>query len=932
MYDIPEPEVGPEKPRSKAAKWYAMIVVIIVIISAFGIISLDHPAFPKPYVSAISNGNALLDKPYTLTVKTNAPFNNITIFWGDGTQNNIYYSGSDTVKISHVYNYPGEYYIYYTGNFTNGFYNGNESMIPVYVPFKNISENSAQGILSIIYNKDNRVELMASTTGNPENENYSIVHQSIIIFKNDTYLNKYNITYFYNKSLGYYQPVNNTIYLNLSDGYYNAYLSTVSGEMIKRANYYKTLNVFNEYLNGLKYNNIKNLSAIYYLNGTAVYENNTYAVMAQNGSIYYSGKITMNNDIVYLYNGTKLSGNISMDIIGNAVISNKNVNGSFSVNNGNITFNSNALVIIKNLKGVMSGKMFLFKNDGFNIFKNATVGFKNDNITYKNASYIIYNKTYALRYIYNYHYIYNVTGYKNEEKTGYYLDFFVGNSSIASNYKRFSINYGVVSSYNNLDPQEASSPADLEILYNTYSTLVSDVNGTYFPDLAEYLPSPGHGISDNYTNYTFKIRPDAEFQNGSIVTAWDVMYSIARDILLSNRTGSPGWIVSDYLLGNYTSHSFYNITRAIKVNNATDEVTFHFVRPVKPDKVFMIFSSPGTFVVDPQWLASINASFSWSPSGFSNYSKNYNGTIKTVFSDGPYEIYYAVPGYKVVLIKNPYYVNENDKNSPYMVNIVYDDSTADLYESIRSNQTQIIESSYYTGSVSNISAGNFLNIISFSGNVDGHYLLKYSYYNFPLNMFSNYYARNMVYSIYMYTATHNKMYLNQSKSDWSYIVKLYNITYSSGKYLYKGKPIFIPLFSGHSEPDTELSYIAGYLSNIIKGGSFPILTAPSSYIYSNNSYMPIYDIPVYNTTEDIVGIIINHFRSMNLNGTVMNTLNKMNNDYINNTNVYSIIDNISNNYNLFIISGKYPNNIIYNTHYNLNNAYNGFIIYFNNVS
>ncbi|AAT43293.1 ABC transporter substrate-binding protein [Picrophilus oshimae] len=930
MYDIPEPEVGPERPRSKAAKWYAMIVVIIVIISAFGIISLDHPAFPRPYISASYSRDASIGLPYTITVKTSSPFKNITVFWGDDTYNTIYYSGSDVFKISHIYKYPGEYYIYYTGNFTNGFYNGNKSLIPVYIPFKNTSNISAQGILSIIYNRNNHVELSATTTGNPVNKNYSVIYQSITLFKNGSYLNKYNLTYVYNESLGYYTPLNNTLYLDLKNGYYNAYLSTTSGEIIKSVNYYKIYAV-NTRLNGLVYNNASNISSLYYINGTAVYKNNTCARMAGNGSFYYSGGIDIKNDIVYIYNGTTINGNLSMDIIGSTRISNMTLTGNFSTNN-KIKFDSGTLAVIKDLSGKLSGNIFLFNGDKFKILNNTMVSFNNDNITYMNSSYINYNKSHAVKYVYKYYY--KISGYKNETKTGYYLDFFVGNSSISSNYMGYSITYGAVSPYNNLDPQLASSPADLEILYNTYSTLVSDINGTYVPDLAEYLPAPGHGISGNYTNYTFKIRPDAQFQNGSRVTPWDVMYSIARDILLSNRTGSPGWIVADYLLGNYNDHNFYNITGAITINNLTDEVTFHFKQPISPERVFMIFSSPGTFIIDPQWLKSINASFAWSPSGFSSYSKYYNKTIKSVFSDGPYEVYYSIPDYKIVLIKNPYYIGSKiNENAPYIVRIVYEDSESDLYQSIRSNETQIIETSYYTGTMYNISAGSFVNIISFSDNVNGTLLSRYSYYNFPLNIFSNYYARNMIYSIYLYTVTHDKSYLNESKNDWSYIVKLdKNITYASGIYLYNGKKIVIPVFSGYSQPDTELTYISGYLSDIIKGGSFPIIPVPSSYIYSNNSYMPLYDISIYNTTEDITGMVINHLKSMNLNSTEIKMIYNISRDYMKNINNYPLIKNMSYQYNLFIISKSYRSNIIYNPHYSLNDACNGYIIYFNYVS
>ncbi len=210
------------------------------------------------------------------------------------------------------------------------------------------------------------------------------------------------------------------------------------------------------------------------------------------------------------------------------------------------------------------------------------------------------------------------------------------------------------------------------------------------PGLAAYLPTIANGgINNNtkiynatdpwgttykvnilpYENYTFHIRSNATFQNGQPVTAWDVMYSLVRTILFnSGEPGTPGWIQSQYLLpGNYyNTNTFWNITQNITVDNATNNITFHFHEPMEP---YLVFETMGdevssSLVTSASWLESHGAGITWNASGFEAYKAygsagSYNTYVQThAMSDGPYEVDYYVPSSYVVLKVNP------DYNSP----------------------------------------------------------------------------------------------------------------------------------------------------------------------------------------------------------------------------------------------------------------------------
>ncbi|WP_153280102.1 ABC transporter substrate-binding protein [Thermoplasma sp. Kam2015] len=255
--------------------------------------------------------------------------------------------------------------------------------------------------------------------------------------------------------------------------------------------------------------------------------------------------------------------------------------------------------------------------------------------------------------------------------------------------------------YKTLDGAIAYDTVSGEILENVYQFLVmynGSSSSSFVPQLAAYLPTTSNGgINTNYKNYTvttpwhttytvhikpyenytFHIRANATWQNGQPVTAWDVYYSYIRTLLFdAGSPETPGWIIAQVLLpGNYyTSNTFWNITQNMTVNNATNNITFHFQRPLTPNFVFELLSASGDFVMDANWIvAHATASqpalawkagltpyaLPWNATGFNEYkaqgsASDYNEyLVNNVMADGPYEIDYIIPSSAVVLVKNP---------------------------------------------------------------------------------------------------------------------------------------------------------------------------------------------------------------------------------------------------------------------------------------
>lgn len=230
----------------------------------------------------------------------------------------------------------------------------------------------------------------------------------------------------------------------------------------------------------------------------------------------------------------------------------------------------------------------------------------------------------------------------------------------------------VTGGYTTLDPALDYESTGFEVIANVYETLLA-YNGTSTSDLvpviADQIPTVANGgISADFMNYTFHIRPNMKFSNGDPVTAWDVKYSVTRTMLLNSGSPfPPGWIISQFFVpGTFISgittpaETFRVVNDAISVNNATQTVTFHLISPSPPLLFYQVVADPlGAAVVDHVWLESVGPKLTWTPAGFVDYEKysilrNYvpawrNGAV----GSGPFMIDYVANPDAVVLKPNP---------------------------------------------------------------------------------------------------------------------------------------------------------------------------------------------------------------------------------------------------------------------------------------
>jgi len=91
-----------------------------------------------------------------------------------------------------------------------------------------------------------------------------------------------------------------------------------------------------------------------------------------------------------------------------------------------------------------------------------------------------------------------------------------------------TFSFPIAQDVSDFDPAQITSPADVDILRNVFSGLYRfDDQLHEVPDLATAFPD----ISSDGLTYTFRLRQNAHFSNGDLITADDVIYSWNRAAL-----------------------------------------------------------------------------------------------------------------------------------------------------------------------------------------------------------------------------------------------------------------------------------------------------------------------------------------------------------------------------------------------------------------
>lgn len=96
---------------------------------------------------------------------------------------------------------------------------------------------------------------------------------------------------------------------------------------------------------------------------------------------------------------------------------------------------------------------------------------------------------------------------------------------------RTDLNWALASEPNSLDPMAIAMMSTFTVTYAIYDNLVEqDAEGNYVEALAEKWE-----VSKDEKTYTFKLREDVKFHDGTPMTADDVVYSINRTIEKAGR-------------------------------------------------------------------------------------------------------------------------------------------------------------------------------------------------------------------------------------------------------------------------------------------------------------------------------------------------------------------------------------------------------------
>ncbi len=544
--------------------------------------------------------------------------------------------------------------------------------------------------------------------------------------------------------------------------------------------------------------------------------------------------------------------------VGNTASSNRTANGILTIlktsrspviSNSNI-YNENTTVNL-NIGNFSSplNSTFNILNQAIHVYKNGSL---NRTITSNAADNItVYNGYYILK-------LSTITGNGNGKNytTYYYMDIPVNShAKLYINTVSNSLVMDSLTPYANLNPQEAYTTSELEILDNIEETLVGNSSSGYFPEIASSLPSSGNGINGN--NYTFHISNKVKFSNGVPVTAYDVYYSLVMDLILENKEPqTPGWILAQYLLpGNYhDTNNYTNIMKAITYTNLTGNVTLNFTTHLQPDTVFGILSSPGTFISSASFLSSNGENLTLSPSSFKYLEKsNKTYTMANAISNGPYMILSYTQNEYITLIRNPFFIGSNNNSVPTInsVTIQYISQYSSIYQDLRFNTSQlgVFPDTYsYTSYLTTVkpynASYNISTIYNFNSNVNETLLGKYvGDANFPATLFSNITVREAFWNAY---PGHN---LTMAKELWysfidnSTTAKKFNITAHG---IYNKNPLAIPIFTMPLISGSNLSEFASNLAEMIgNSSSFPIVTEPMSFFneygHLGSNPMPLYE-------------------------------------------------------------------------------------------
>ena len=243
--------VAPRKPQGSNNKWYAVIIVLIFIAAGFAVLAFYHPAPATGNSASVSSasGIATTGQPYNFNITTNGKFSSMTVYFGDGTSQEIQYSGSTTVPITHVYTNPGQYYIYFSVNYGGSVYTNSNNLISVQTTLAVPGAEQSFGSLSVVpypsstnasvndtylYTPGSNIDFLVTYSLAPSNTNFMVVSQTLNEYLNGSLVKTFPLPYTFNQAQGAYILPNSQAQINLTklaEGYYEFGLETTTASL-----------------------------------------------------------------------------------------------------------------------------------------------------------------------------------------------------------------------------------------------------------------------------------------------------------------------------------------------------------------------------------------------------------------------------------------------------------------------------------------------------------------------------------------------------------------------------------------------------------------------------------------------------------------------------------------------------------------------------
>jgi peptide/nickel transport system substrate-binding protein len=234
-----------------------------------------------------------------------------------------------------------------------------------------------------------------------------------------------------------------------------------------------------------------------------------------------------------------------------------------------------------------------------------------------------------------------------------------------------------------LDPAADYETSGLEVIQNVYQTLLF-YNGSSTSDLVGVLAT-GYTVSPDGLNYTFYLRPNVIFSDGTVFNASAVKYTFDRGVIMNQGSwvvdvtpflaGGAAYMASGQTPGDVAA---YLANDPVQVINDTT-VVFHLAQPYAAWPY--VLALPGTSIISPSYDL---ANGGYKADDQSSWMSDH------MCGTGPFVLTEWVPNDHITLTRNPDYWGT--PALPGQVIIQYNDDFSAGLQAVDSGQADILES------------------------------------------------------------------------------------------------------------------------------------------------------------------------------------------------------------------------------------------------